>query len=386
MKFIHTADWQIGKPFVGIEDENSRALLQHQRIETIRKTGDVAREHGASFVVVAGDMFDSNTPDKGTVSALCSAVGSMDVPVYVIPGNHDAGGPGTVYEQDFFLQEAAELAPDMRILLEAGPVETGEAIILPCPFIFRSGMEDPLKWLSVPDVYESLPPGLPRIVLAHGSVMDFSDSDDENLADAITLDLIPLEQVDYVALGDWHGTKQVEEKAWYSGTHEQDRYPKGEDYQPGNVLVVEVKRGALPDVQRVHVGGCRWHSLEKEIHSDDQLALLSDEINGITGREATRDLLRMVIRGRLSMKGFEQFDSLVETWRARLMDLRLKNYLEIAPDDQEIEALSRRSDPMISAVASQLSRRLRDAGDERERKVATIALLELYSAVTGGGK
>ena len=93
MKFLHTADWQIGKPFARISDENKRALVRNARIEAIVRIGDVARETGAEFIVVAGDLFDSPSADKATVSAACSAMGKLGMPVYVIPGNHDHGGP-----------------------------------------------------------------------------------------------------------------------------------------------------------------------------------------------------------------------------------------------------------------------------------------------------
>jgi hypothetical protein len=39
MSFIHTADWQIGKPFVGIADAHKRSLVQQERIEAIERIG-----------------------------------------------------------------------------------------------------------------------------------------------------------------------------------------------------------------------------------------------------------------------------------------------------------------------------------------------------------
>ena len=49
------------------------------------------------------------------------------------------------------------------------------------------------------------------------------DADEENPASAtnqLRLDAPLLEQLDYVALGDWHGLKQVNARSWYSGTPE----------------------------------------------------------------------------------------------------------------------------------------------------------------------
>ena len=32
MRFIHTADWQIGKPYRSVDDAKNRYRLQHERI------------------------------------------------------------------------------------------------------------------------------------------------------------------------------------------------------------------------------------------------------------------------------------------------------------------------------------------------------------------
>ena len=97
MKFIHTADWQIGKPFAGIGDQYKRSLVQNARIDAIKRIAVVAQDQSARFVLVAGDLFDSPSADKTTVAEACSAIGGIGAPVYVIPGNHDHGGPGSLW-------------------------------------------------------------------------------------------------------------------------------------------------------------------------------------------------------------------------------------------------------------------------------------------------
>jgi DNA repair exonuclease SbcCD nuclease subunit len=73
-RFLHTADWQVGKPFAGIEDAHKRSLVQQERINVIQRIGDAAREQRAEFVLVAGALFDSTDATKATVSAACSAI------------------------------------------------------------------------------------------------------------------------------------------------------------------------------------------------------------------------------------------------------------------------------------------------------------------------
>ena len=57
--FLHTADWQLGKPFAGIADPQKRALVQQERLAVLDRIAAAAQESGAQFILVAGDLFDS---------------------------------------------------------------------------------------------------------------------------------------------------------------------------------------------------------------------------------------------------------------------------------------------------------------------------------------
>jgi len=51
VKFIHTADWQIGKPFAGIGDAHKRSLVQQER-------GEECREEATQFIRNLEGRFD----------------------------------------------------------------------------------------------------------------------------------------------------------------------------------------------------------------------------------------------------------------------------------------------------------------------------------------
>lgn len=57
IKFIHTSDWQIGKVFRFVDD-GRMGLLQEARLTAITRLGDLAVEHGAGHILVAGDVYD----------------------------------------------------------------------------------------------------------------------------------------------------------------------------------------------------------------------------------------------------------------------------------------------------------------------------------------
>jgi len=386
MRFIHTADWQIGKPFAGVPDSEKRARLRQARIEAVSRVGEVAREERSRFVLVGGDVFDTSTPDKGTVSAACHAIGSIGIPVFAISGNHDHAGPGTIWKQEFFLREQRQLAPNFRLLDAPQPVEHEGVIILPCPLVRRQESDDVTAWLHGDASRTSLPCDKPRIILAHGSTQGFTSvSDGEETpgqANLIDLSRLPAADFDYIALGDWHGTKQVAPHAWYSGTPELDRFMKGGDYDPGNVLSVEVTgRGTVPAVTRVRTAQFGWHDLDYTLVGDGSISHLETTMADVVGSRVQQDLLRLSLCGKVGFEGDRRLRVILESLEARLLRVKLENMVQVLPSDDEIRQLTQRpGDPLVSAIAGRLWKTISDGGSDSDR--ALRALRELYVAIT----
>jgi DNA repair exonuclease SbcCD nuclease subunit len=382
--FLHTSDWQIGKPFAGIQDVQKRSQVQRERLGVLDRIGRAAREHAAEFIVVTGDLFDSPRATKPDVSAVCAAIGKMQLPVAVIPGNHDHGGPGCLWEQLFFRREQAELAPNLRILLQPEPVELGQAVLFPCPLLRRHEARDTTEWLRTPDPAWSRFGERPRIVLAHGSVQGFGARDDEEDMDPSAANLLDLSRLrpgifDYIALGDWHGRKQVGPLAWYAGTPEFDRFAKGDENDPGHVLVVTATRGALPQVEPVRTGRLGWHQVFHAFSDDASVDQLKDQVDTLIAGRALQDLMLLEVEGSLGLKAATRLDELLEAWEARLLRLKLVNRTVVAPTDAEIEALTQRAeDPLIARVAGRLVQEA--AGSGATAEVARVALRELHAA------
>jgi DNA repair exonuclease SbcCD nuclease subunit len=385
--FLHTADWQLGKPFAGIADAQKRSLVQQERLAVLDRIADEARQRGAEFILVAGDLFDSPSATKATVAAACSAIGRMALPVLAIPGNHDHGGPGSLWEQEFFKRECAASSPNFRLLLTAEPVELETAIIFPCPLLRRAESTDPTAWLRDPAISAAGHPDKPRILLAHGSVQGFGgDPDDEETAFAVNrIDLtrLPQEAFDYVALGDWHGTKEIAPETWYSGTPEPDRFPKGQTNEQGHVLSVRIARRGPPQVDRIATGRLRWHQLAWEFTGDDSLSGFQQHLADALGQRAGQDLLRLELSGTLGIAAGAALEQAIESWEARLLRLKLTNETRTAPGPGELAALTQRAgDPLISRVAAHLAAQA--AGSGEEAALARLALRELHTFATPG--
>ena len=117
-RILHTADWQIGKPYRWVEDPQKQARLQQERVDAVLRIAEVCREEEVDAVLVAGDLFDSSTVAASMVMEVLEAVGSISVPVVVIPGNHDHGGAGGIWRREDLGRELQERAGNLRLLLK----------------------------------------------------------------------------------------------------------------------------------------------------------------------------------------------------------------------------------------------------------------------------
>jgi DNA repair exonuclease SbcCD nuclease subunit len=380
---LHTADWQIGKPYGRVKDPDKRSRLRQVRLEAIDRIAAAAAACQATAVVVAGDLFDAPTPSASDVSAVCAAIGRIACPTVVIPGNHDHGGPGSIWQSPLLASERQRRAPALLVLEQRQPLELEQLVVLPCGLQQRHDSNDPCGWLDQID-WSGLPPDKPRLVLAHGGVSGFagSDLDDEHPsgpANLINLKADWLGQVDYVALGDWHGCKQVHPKAWYSGTPEADRFPRSADYRSGQVLAVTLQRGAPPRVTAQPCGAVGWHPLQVTLNGDADLNSLEQQVEALLGERVGADLLLLELSGLLSINGQQRLDRLLQRWDAQLLRLKRRGQVGLSADAAELQELAQQTDaPLVAAVARQLQQQL-GAGDH-EGTLAQ-ALLELHRSV-----
>ena len=395
LTFLHSADWQIGKPYARVHDPDKRARLRQARIDAIGRIGALIPRAKPAFLLVAGDLFDAPTPSSSDVAAVCQAIGKLRIPVLVIPGNHDHGAPGSVWHQPFFQSEQQRRAPNLQVLLERQPVELESAVVLPCPLLRRSDRSDPTDWVRQLAWHE-LPAHKARILLAHGSVHGFAaadlDADDDNPTSAnnrLHLDAALLDQLDYVALGDWHGLKQINARTWYSGTPEPDRFPRSDDYQGGQVLVVNAERGGAPAVESQTTAALEWQQLRVHLTSPADLDRLERQLAPLLEGEPGQQQLLLEQSGSLGLEAHQRYEQLLERLDAQLLRLKRRGRIEQQANPEELELLLQRAeDPLIASVVGGIQAELAPAtldGESEQRQLLQLALAELHRATGAAG-
>ena len=89
MRLIHTSDWQIGKAY-GFADDATREILRNERLEAIGRLGQLAQQHGAAIILVAGDIYEVAAPTDRTLRKPVERTPKFpNATRHVIPGNHD---------------------------------------------------------------------------------------------------------------------------------------------------------------------------------------------------------------------------------------------------------------------------------------------------------
>lgn len=90
-RFIHTADWQLGKPFANFPSDLA-GELSAARYGAIARIAAIAQQRGAAHVLVAGDVFDAedltNTQLRRGLERMAEHAALTWV---LLPGNHDPG-------------------------------------------------------------------------------------------------------------------------------------------------------------------------------------------------------------------------------------------------------------------------------------------------------
>lgn len=364
MRFIHTADWQIGKPFRNFGDKES--VLLQARLAAIESIGRLAAAENAPHVLVAGDVYDSDAPAQKTLLEPLERMRAFPaVSWHIIPGNHDHHRDNGLWDRARALGLPANV--HLHLTPEAAPLGDG-AVLLPAPLRRRSEVNDLTDWM---DSAESAP-GQIRIGLAHGSVQGFDSAGDAN--NPIAPDRARRAGLDYLALGDWHRTLSVGPATWYAGTPEADRFNSQEQ---GQVLLVDIAAtGAPPTVTPVTTGAYRWLSRRDELSQAEDLDGLEAKLRALP--DLTRLLMRLDVAGTLDLTARADLERRLAGLEAAMFWLEPDlSELHLRPTLADLEQID--FDGVLREAAEKLKAQAEDeAASPAQRRRASEALVQLY--------
>jgi len=366
-KLIHTSDWQIGKVFRFV-DNATMGLLQEARLRVVTRLGELAREHGARHVLVAGDVYDMEALSPRSLNQPLERMRNFSaVHWHLLPGNHDPQRPNGLWDQ--LVRKG--VPANVHIHVTAEPAMYGEEpfALLPAPLFHRRAIGDPTAYMD--DV--GLPSGLVRVGLAHGTVTGFG-SDDRDVPNFIVPDRAARAGLSYLALGDWHGQKKINDRCWYSGTPETDAF---DVIDGGQALLVEIAgQGAPPTVTPLTTGHYNWITLSEQINRRADIDYLAEKLRTVSD-DLSCVLVHLSAEGALSLEDRQYFeDQIVDGVSAALCLMRVDDRrLFPRPTPEDLDRIDRGG---FVRTAAEVLKRKTEEGADKDRTIAAEALQRLY--------
>ncbi|MGN7781595.1 metallophosphoesterase family protein [Mycolicibacterium sp. 22603] len=386
MRFLHTADWQLGmtRHFLSAAGGEAQSRYGAARREAVAGLGALAAEVGAEFVVVAGDVFEDNQLSPREVSLALEAMRAIEVPVYLLPGNHDQLDAGSVYTSTLF---AAECPANVTVLDRDGVFRVRPGVeILAAPWRSKAPTSDLAAAVTTGVVAD----GTLRVLVAHGGVdvLDPDPSKPSLIRLAALEETLAAGAVHYVALGDRHSRTEVGStgRVWYSGAPEVTNFDDVET-DPGHVLVVDIDEDdpAHPvQVSARRVGRWRFITLRHDVNDDRDIAGLDINLDQLPDKERT--VVRLVLTGSLTIGHKAELDDCLDRYARLFASLRTwDRHCDVAvlPADGEFDELS--IGGFATGAVQELVAAARADGADADDARSALALLLRLSAPHGQG-
>lgn len=371
VKFVHTADWHLGRNFPAFSADE-RKKLSRARLESVDRIFGLARQRNAQAILCAGDLFDAPDPGQEWWEPLVTKFNKQDPnrPIFLLPGNHDPLQSGSVYQAQHPFRHAL---PSWVHVIDRDAFEfeiAPNVMLYATPCRSRSGQDDPT--LSLP----CRQPGdtQVRIGMAHGNTFSISGQQTDF---PIARDAAARLGMDYLAIGDHHGFYQVSPAdsppMIYPGTHEPLNF--GES-RPGHAVFVAIDRNrrAHPKEERVNF----WTWEEVTCKSITELRDLRD----------LRDRKSHVVSLSLDLKAtapeYQEVESILRELEGSDAIIGRVGILQVDKsglrlDTTNIEnAFDDLPDVLLAAVE-----RLREMEHGDQAEIAQKALLHLFETVKG---
>ncbi|OIJ13449.1 exonuclease sbcCD subunit D [Anaerobacillus alkalilacustris] len=253
MKFIHTADWHLGKLVHGIHMTEDQKHMLRQFVELVEVEKPDA-------VVIAGDLYDRSVPPTAAVDllhdVLFTITTELNTPVLAISGNHDSAerihfGNQLFRKSNLYIEGKATNNPK--------PVQINGVNFYLIPYAEPGTIrhllddqsiishEDAMKRI-IDNIEKSLSPNESNVLVGHAFVLGGLQSDSERSLSVGGSECVSAEVFSpfhYTALGHLHSPTAINHPTvYYSGSLM--KYSFSEAKQSKSVSVVTIdKQGAV---------------------------------------------------------------------------------------------------------------------------------------------
>lgn len=228
MKLLHTSDWHLGMTFRGINIQEDQKYFLQQIYQIIE-------EEKVDAVLLAGDVFDRSIASSDAMKlydeAMTKICMEMEVPVFMVAGNHD-GAERLASCSQLLKKSGLHILGALKKELEPVELEDAQIFLLPWFTLEKVRAMFPESAENIHTLEEgyqfvcdkmkqSFVVGKKHILVAHTFIIHAETSVSDRAAEvgrAAAIGTKPFAGFDYVALGHLHGAQDIGDYIRYSGT------------------------------------------------------------------------------------------------------------------------------------------------------------------------
>lgn len=325
LKFIHCADLHLDTPFREIGTGTYADTRRKDIRDAFSNILNRVKTEKADMLLISGDLYEHKTVGKSTLDWLYMVLSQVNVPVLIIPGNHDPYLKNSWYRN-------WEWPENVRILSPENPNIILEDL---CVNVFGMGFSSFRE--DKPDLSVVPPPVKDyfNIVMIHGSLdMDFTNQSYKPVSSK-ELEVLGY---DYYALGHFHKLR--------------DDYPLKNAFNPGSpeplgfdekgfhgafVVNMEMDQSKTSiRVEKFDTAIRSYHDKNLDITGCKTLEEVKMRVIGLLERlRPDRDLIRITLIGRTDLS--LETDILTEFFSEDWFYLQIYNETQKDFDLEEIE-------------------------------------------------
>ena len=300
VKFLHTADWHIGRKLQGKDLLEDQQYVMNNLIRKIDETKP-------DFLIIAGDLYDRSVPSKEATTLLQELLVKINIecniPIFAISGNHDSRERLAIGEA-WFSKHKFYLHTRLNQAFDKITIEDTDIYLLPYfePFEAREYFEDATLTTHnsatkrvIDEIYKNIDMSKTNILVAHTFVSGGLETDSEREISVGTVENVAVEifeKFDYVALGHLHNPNAIkEERIKYSGSPM--AYSFSEATQTKGMRLVELTKEifteefiSLEQKRKLHNISARYEEVftkEFQQNFDCKNDYFSMELSGLEG-------------------------------------------------------------------------------------------------------
>ena len=255
MKFIHTADWHLGKIVHGVHMTEDQ---RHALMEFI----NIIEEEKPDAVVIAGDLYDRSVPPTEAVELLDEVLYTINVkmntPIVAISGNHDSA-ERLSFGTSWYRNNKMYISGKLTKACEPVRIKGVNFYCIPYaePGTVRHVFDDDSihshqdAMKRITGTMENALSDGPNVFVGHAFVLGGKTSESERVlsvggSGCVTADLF--DAFDYTALGHLHSPDAIKHpKVYYSGSLL--KYSFSEAKQKKSLSIVEMQEDGSFEVR-----------------------------------------------------------------------------------------------------------------------------------------